>query len=228
MRALIAAGLLLTALACGEAPLPELARPFELRAVTPAGEAVPGVRAWLGGALLGETSSDGVLRATLRGRAHQRIILSWACPAAYEPPAAERELAIDPSAASTPAPQAPLKLEARCTPLDIEAALVVRASGAPASGLPVVVRDEMVARTDAEGFAHVLLRARRGSALTVGLDTHEHPALVPASPLETFQLGDADTILLFDRKLATPAVKPKSARRDTAKKADPRVPIRIQ
>jgi hypothetical protein len=226
MRALIAAGSFVTLLACTEAPQPELARPIELRAMTPAGEAVPGVRAWLGGTLLGETSSDGLLSAMLRGRPHQRVTLSWACPAAHEPLAAERELAVDPGAAS--APQAPLKLEARCTPLDIEAALVVRASGAPASGLPVVVRDEVVARTDAEGFAHVLLRARRGSALTVGLDTNEHPALVPASPLETFQLGDADTILLFDRELAVPAPKIKSARRDKTKTVEPRVPIRIQ
>jgi hypothetical protein len=227
MRTLIQIGLLVATLAaCAAPPPPELARPFELRASTPAGDAVPGLRAWLGGALLGETASDGMLRGTLRGRPHERITLSWACPAAHEPPASERELAIDPSAAS--APQAPLKLEARCSPVELEAALVVRASGAPASGLPVVVRDEVVARTDAPGFAHVLLRARRGSALTVGLDTREHPDLLPASPLETFQLGNSDTILLFDRTLGAAAPKSKSARSKKLKEPRSHVPIRIQ
>lgn len=223
MRALVLGLLIITA--CAEPPA-SLERAFELRVATPAGGHVAGLRGWLDGALLGETKSDGILRGTLRGGPYQRRLLSWACPAGHEPPTEQRELVLDPQTANTKLP--PLKLEARCTPLDIEAALVIRASGAPASGLPVVVRDEVVARTDAEGFAHVLLRARRGSALTVGLDTNEHPALVPASPLETFQLGDADTILLFDRKLAVPAPKIKPARRDKTKVVEPRVPIRIQ
>lgn len=218
---------LLAVTACSSASPPAVARAIELRALTPRGEALAGVRAWRDGASLGETASDGALRATLRGSLHQRVVLSWACPAAYEPTSAQRELVLEAEPAA--GARAPLKLEARCTPLDIEAALVVRASGAPASGLPVVVRDEVVARTDAGGLAHVLLRARRGSALTVALDTSEHPKLVPASPLETFQLGSADAILLFDRTLATvSAPKSKSAHGSKAKEPEIHKPIRIQ
>lgn len=205
---------------CSEPAVTQLARPFELHALTSRGEPLPRLRAWLDGTLLGETQAEGVLRGTLRGRVHQRVVLSWACPAAYEPPSEQRELSLD-------AAQTPLKLEARCAPLDIAAALVVRARGAPPEGLPIVVRDEVVARTDESGLAHVVLRARRGSALTVGLDTTAHPGLVPASPLETFQLGREDTILLLDRTLALPP-KSKPARVVKPKGPSPRKPIRIQ
>jgi hypothetical protein len=205
--------------ACAQEPAP-LARPIELRALTRSGEALPGLRAWLGGVPLGETQSDGLLRGTLRGRMHERVTLSWACPAAHEPSSEQRELSIDSSGA--------LKLEARCAPLDIEAALVVRATGGPPEGLPILVRDEVVARTDAEGLAHVALRARRGSSLSVTLDTSAHPKLVPASPIETFQLGGDDTILLLDRKLETIVPKSKPARSSKPKEPDIRKPVRIQ
>jgi hypothetical protein len=208
--------------ACAQEPVP-LARPFELRALTRSGEALAGLRAWLDGVPLGETQSDGLLRGTLRGRVHQRVVLSWACPAAHEPSSEQRELSIDAGAASPL-----LKLEARCAPLDVQAALVVRASGAPPEGLPIVVRDEVVARTDAEGLAHVMLRARRGSSLAVALDTSAHPRLVPASPIETFQLGGDDTILLLDRKLETVVHKSKPARSSKAKAPEIRKPVRIQ
>ena len=224
---------LLLAAACATPEPASSTRAIELRATTRSGAALPGVRAWLDGVLLGETQSDGLLRGTLRGRLHQRVILSWACPAAHEPPSEQRELVIDAQApnddgrAAKPRRSA-LKLEARCAPLDIEAALVVRARGAPPAGLPIIVRDEVVARTDAEGLAHVLLRARRGSSLAVVLDTSQHPKLVPASPIETFQLGSDDTILLLDRKLETPAPKSRSAHGKKPKGPLNRVPVRIQ
>lgn len=226
MRWLIAS-ILLTACAAPE-PV-RIARAIELHTVSGSGEPLAGVRAWLDGAQLGETQSDGLLRATLRGRARQRMRLSWACPAAYEPPTGERDLVLEPPTAERAEraehTEPPLKLEARCKALEIEAALVVRASGAPREGLPIRVRNEVVARTDPDGIAHVLLRARRGSALTVALDTSAHPRLVPENPIETFQLGDGDTILLVDRALSTPPVK---AKRLGKKQALPDKPVRIE
>lgn len=215
--------LALIAWGCAQPPAPVLTRAVELRALSPAGEPVAHLRAWLDGALIGETLSDGVLRATLRGAPRQRLLLSWACPATHEPPADQRELVLEDPA------QAPgLKLEARCAPLEVQAALVVRASGAPREGLPVLVRDEVVARTDADGIAHVVLSARRGSALTVALDTSAHPKLVPASPVETFQLGDEDTILLLDRALSSPTPKTKRLASKGPKEPSFRKPFRIQ
>lgn len=219
MRTLTLCLTLLTASACAAREPAQLARPFELRALTRSGEALPGLRAWLDGVPLGETQSDGLLRGTLRGRMHQRVTLSWACPAAHEPSSEQRALSIDAAG--------PLKLEARCAPLDVEAALVVRAKGAPPEGLPILVRDEVVARTDAEGLAHVVLRARRGSSLAVTLDTSAHPKLVPASPIETFQLGADDTILLLDRKLDTVVHKSKPARGPKPKEPENHKPVRI-
>jgi len=216
---------MLVALTACAAPEPvSVSRPIELHAVTGGGQKLSGVRAWVDGAQLGQTHSDGVLRTTLRGRPRQRIRLSWACPAGYDPPAAERDLALDvPTAEGVELPA--LKLEARCSALEIEAALVVRAQGAPREGLPVRVRNELVARTDADGLAHLVVRARRGSALTVALDTSGYPRLVPANPVETFQLGDEDTILLLDRTLTTPPVKTK---RPAKKVAPPDRPVRIE
>ena len=225
----LALGLVL--FACADTPPVVLTRAAELRALSPAGEPVPHLRAWLDGVLLGETKSDGTLSATLRGRPHQRLLLSWACPATHEPPTGQRDIALDPQATdrdARAAASAPLKLEARCAPLEVATALVVRALGAPREGVPVRVRDEVVARTNEDGIAHVLLRARRGSMLTVALDTSAHPKLMPASPVETFQLGDEDTILLLDRTLKAPPLKPKRHALNGAKDPRQHIPVRIQ
>ena len=199
-------------------------RTIELRAASGSGEPISGLRAWLDGAQIGQTQSDGIIRAALRGRPRQRMRLSWACPAAYEPPTGERDLVLDPGPSDGGEPPA-LKLEARCTALEIDAALVVRARGAPAEGIPIRVRNEVVARTDEDGVAHLVLRARRGGALTVTLDTSGYPRLVPESPVETFQLGDDDAILLLDRALSAPPTKPK---RPAKKPELPDRPFRIQ
>jgi hypothetical protein len=210
--------------ACSEPEPATVSRAIELHAVSVGDQSLAGLRAWLDGKPIGETKSDGVLRATLRGGPRQRVRLSWACPAAYEPATGERELVLDSVTAQGLRPP-PLKLDARCSALEISAALVVRARGAPPQGIPIRVRNEVVARTDEDGLAHLVLRARRGSALTVALDTSAYPRLIPESPVETFQLGSDDTILLLDRALSTPRIKPKRP----AKKPEPLdKPFRIE
>ena len=56
---LLAIGLVVLMACSADRPI-EVARPFELRAQTPSGAALAGVRAWLDGAPLGETASGGV------------------------------------------------------------------------------------------------------------------------------------------------------------------------
>jgi hypothetical protein len=211
--------------ACGpSAPAPR-SLVVTLEARTPTGEPVANTRAWAAGRPLGQTDIDGRLIVKLEGREGERVLLSWACPSAYRTRGDQRVLTLEAPAQRSSQPST---LRAQCEPLERLAALVVRLTGAPATGLPIRVRNEIVARTDEHGVAHALLRVRPSSPLGVALDTSQHPELVPRDPVETFQLGDDDSILLFERTLSAaprPALKAKRrVRREPAR----RLPYRIE
>jgi hypothetical protein len=209
--------------ACGSTEPPRGGLAVALEAQTPSGEPVQGVRAWAASKALGETDAEGHLHMKLEGAAGERVILSWACPAAYATRTEQRSLVLEAGARA-----APTTLRAQCEPLERSAALVVRVSGAPASGVPVRVRGEVVARTDATGVAHALLRVRPNAPIAVALDTREYPELLPRDPVETFQLGDEDSVLLLERTLASaPPATPKGKRRVRREPAR-RLPYRIQ
>jgi hypothetical protein len=195
-----------------------------IEARTATGDPVAGARAWAAGRALGETDAAGHLRTKLEGTVGERVALSWACPAAYATRSEQRTLVLEPAAAHI---ATPTTLRAQCDPLERLAALVVRVNGAPPSGVPVRVRGEVVARTDEAGVAHALLRVRPNAPLAVALDTSAYPELLPRDPVETFQLGGEDSVLLLERTLtSTPPTPPKERRRVRREPAR-RLPYRI-
>jgi hypothetical protein len=197
-------------------PLPLTELPIVLRASTPDGAVVAGLRAWADGRELGSTRGDGVLNATLRGREGQRVALSFACPPGQRTLDAQRELALrrmQPVARGAAA----LTIAVACQPIERVAALVVRARGPRRHGLPVLVGGEVVAHTAHDGTAHLLIPTRAHSTLRVTIDTKAAPALRPISPVQTFEVRDADRLLLFDQRFAldarTPVARQPSIRR---------------
>lgn len=206
MRRSLIALCVLASVACGTAKPARVQREVTLYAATSTGEAVAGLRAWTDGAAIGETDPSGALKTVLRSEAGRAVTLTWACPTGYASSDERRTVVLDAADTSANSPDAstltPLMLKALCEPLERMAVLVVRIRGAPASGLPIRARDEVVGRTDPDGLAHILLRVRPMSTLAVGIDTSEHPSLIPQSPIETFHLGADESILLLERELA--------------------------
>lgn len=222
--ALLAAAL--ATLACrGEPPTARFAA--SLRARTPGGEPVAGVRAWADGRALGSSSDDGVLRAELRGREGATVELAAACPAAYRTEPASRRLTLRRVlGASAAASSQALQLDVRCMPIEISAALVVLANGRAASGLPLRVQGEVLGQTGPDGSAHLLVTAPADSTVRVEIDTSARPELRPRNPVHTFRIQNEDSILFLEQSFElAPRVAP--ARRRIRPTPAPRRPQRI-
>jgi hypothetical protein len=69
--------------------------------------------------------------------------------------------------------------------------------------LPVLYLGSEVARTDASGAAHVLLRVPPGEQFTLILQTTGKGAerLRPRNPVATFTVGDRDEVFAYDPHL---------------------------
>lgn len=188
---------------CGDAaPPPPTRLAAGIHAQTRDGHDVPGVRLWADGRELGTTDAAGKLSATLSAPEGARVVVTAACPSAFRTLDERRELAVRPlRAAAGQQPGPSLQLSVTCEPLELLAALVVRARGERVAGLPLRVHDQVVGQTGPDGTAHILLRARPDASLTVELDTSREPALEPRSPVQTFQLGKQPSVLLFEPSL---------------------------
>jgi hypothetical protein len=74
-----------------------------------------------------------------------------------------------------------------------------------------VVNDTVQATTNESGIAHVALRGKGETALTIKIDTTTHPELHPQNPNRTFTLGNAGTLLSFEQSFKREkARKPRS------------------
>ena len=195
--------------ACGRSdqPVPLSSLALVLHATAPDGAVVSGLRAWADGRELGNTRGDGSLDATVSGREGQRVMLSFACPLGHRTLDAQRELWLRRARPIAKRPAA-IALSVRCQPIERVAALVVRARGSRSAGLPVLAQGEVIGRTSSDGTAHLLIATRARSALRVTIDTSAVPALRPANPVQTFELLDADRLLLFEQRFALEARTP--------------------
>jgi hypothetical protein len=204
----------------------------QLRARTPGGQAVAGVRAWADGRALGATSELGLLGAGLHGREGGAVELSTACPPAYRTEPASRRLIlrrVHGAAVSTGGTDE-LELDVRCVPIETSAALIVLASsdlGRAVDGLPVRVQDEVIGQIERDGSAHLLVTAPANTTLRVQIDTSAHPELLPRSPVHSFRMQDDTTLLLVEQRFA-PAPRARRTPRAAPPPPAPRKPQRIE
>jgi hypothetical protein len=224
MSALAAWAALLALPACDHEPTPQLFR-LTLCAQDTQDRPVPGTRFWADGRELGVTAADGVLRVALDAHAAHAVILSAACPAAYRTREPRRRIA--PQQRGSVSARIALELTTACEPLDHAAVVIVRARAAAAlAGMPIRSDGEVIGQTDLDGTAHVMLHARAGTSLHIALDTRAWPELAPRDPVQTFQLGDEDAILLVDQRFTTPEPVAPTPRR-IARKLARHTPYRI-
>jgi hypothetical protein len=184
-------------ISCGE--YPATARPFSLVFVVESdpGIRLEGVRIFANGTPMGETDSDGLVRARIRSRVGQPLRVEHDCPDGHEEPSRPKALrlwqfeGIDPSASRG------MEITLRCRPTIRLAAFIVRAKNGP--HLPVLLDGEKVTQTNASGIAHFSARAAAGTEYTIQLDTREQPRLRPKSPMHLFILPNADEIFVVNQ-----------------------------
>lgn len=185
------------------------------------GAALAGVAIEGNGRSLGVTDSGGELRTWLRAREGAAVRVRAACPEGYRPPDQPPPLTLRRFASVAGEGPRELGLSIECRAAERLIALVINTDRR--AGLPVVMNGRELARTSAEGVAHVGLRLPPNTTFQITLDTASDAALRPRSPVATFSVGDADSIALFDQRFVEerPAPKPRRRRANSKPAAPP-------
>ena len=202
---------LATLLGCGgDGPPPTPRHAVSFLAESDPGVPLAGVTVKANGELLGESDGSGTLAAVLDGASGTMVQIEYTCPEGHEEPERPKSLiltsfqALDPEAG----PRG-LQMRLECPPKERMAALVVR-TGQP--DLAVLVDGTEVARTDATGVAHHLLRGETGSRYRVEISTEGYPKLRPQNPpASVLTLGSRADAFVVAETIAEP--RPPSRRR---------------
>jgi len=196
----------LLAAACGGKESAVVSTRFasEFHVTTDDGDALAGAVIAAGETRLGTTGPDGLLRADIVGAEGQSISVNVSCPKDFAGSEQPALLRLTHARRVNLNGYQPMRVEAVCQHNVRDLVLVVRAVGGAA--LPLQVDGRPVGATDADGIAHVLVRAdRKVKSLNVSLDTSGHQELKPRNPSRTYELAGNDGLLVFDQTLvATP------------------------
>ena len=145
--------------------------------------------------LLGETDASGTAQLGLAGLPGERVALQVSCPDGYRSPDKPVSVVLRPLL------EAGRKAEYRvaCPPLLRSLVIAVRAQNGP--NLPVKYLGKEIARTDASGACHAVLKLTPGETVTVTLDTSaaEHAKLMPQSPVLKLTVPPRDEVVVFDQ-----------------------------
>jgi len=158
------------------------------------GAMLEGVKITYAEKIVGVTGPDGTAQLALGEHEGQSFELLIRCPDGYRSPAAPVTVALRRLADPTRTPL----YKASCRPLARNVVVAVTADHGP--NLPVLYLGSEVARTDASGAAHLLLRIAPGEQFSLTLDTNakDAEALRPRNPVATFTVADHDEVFVFD------------------------------
>jgi hypothetical protein len=179
--------------ACTAAAAP----PYELtvRVESDPGRPLAGARLMRAGKLLGTTDDKGTVQVAVAGSAGETLELEAACPAGHRSPDKPLSVVLKPLMENGRRPE----YRVSCAPLVRSLVVSVRAQNG--AGLPVKYLGKEIARTDANGAAHALLKVSPGETVTVVLDTSapEHAGLMPQNPELKLTVPERDDVVLFDQ-----------------------------
>ena len=149
---------------------------------------------------LGTSGPGGVLKAELSGAEGQTLPILLECPDGFTGPDRPAQLRLTHTRRLNLNGYQPMHYEAVCQRNVRDIVLVVRAQGG--AGLSLQIDGKPAGITDADGIAHVLVRAERNlKSLNVSLDTSAHQELKPKNPSRTYELAGNDAVLVFDQAL---------------------------
>lgn len=188
------------------------------------GEPLGGVSVIADGQPVGTTGPDGLLRIEVEGHEGRTLSVHAQCPSGYRAPEPLPVLTLrsfqglDPVAA-----ERGLEMTISCPPSERTAAIVVR-TGQP--DLPIRMRGQELARTDAAGVAHFALTLRPNTTFRLAIDTSLRTDLRPQNPSVSFTIPDADEVFLYDQPFETKR-RPRRVRVRPAEPPPPALPTRI-
>jgi hypothetical protein len=184
------AGLLLSA-GCAVAKAPN----FEVavRVESDPGQPLAGATLTRDGQALAQTDARGVAELRLTGAPGERVQLQVRCPDGHRAPDKPLAIALKPLAEHGRRPE----YRAACPPLLRSVVVAVRAQNGP--NLPVKYLGKEIARTDAAGACHALLKVAPGETVTLTLDTSDHTKLMPRSPELRLTVPERDELVVFDQ-----------------------------
>lgn len=184
-------------LACTPEPPPRFS--FVVRVESDPQVPLAGVRLLRDGTSLGESNAEGVLAVTLAGSTGETLSLEVACPEGLRAPEKPLTVVLRPLSPGSSKPE----YRVACKPELRSMVVSVRADNG--ADLPVRYLGREVARTDANGAAHVVLKAAPGENLTLELDTSAQRTLSPQNPRFSVVVPDHDEMALFDQPFVKPA-----------------------
>jgi hypothetical protein len=144
------------------------------------------------------SDSSGLARLSARGQEGETIDFGVACPEGYRSPANPLSLRLTRLRDHTRVPE----YQVTCAPALRDVVIAVRAENG--ADLPVKYLGREVARTDAAGAAHFLLRVEPGAQLEVALDTHEKRWLRPQDPVAHFLTRSEDDLFVMEQPFVVP------------------------
>jgi len=226
---IVGAALFVVVAACGGGEQPRY--PVTFNASSDRDVPLAGVQIAFRDTPLGITDALGKLRVQMFGREGASLQFDVRCPEGHRNPAPTRSISLTRVVGLDPATQAAgLQVSISCPPERRLAAVVVRAAGF--ADLPVLLDDEVVARTDTSGVAHIAREFAPDTTFQMHLDTTSRPLMRPQNPVQTFTTEDKDDLFVFDQQLEeeTPRrhVTHRRRRRAPAAAAPVRLPVRIE
>ena len=207
---LFACGLTST-LGCRASASPEYE--FMVRVESDPGVPLAGAQLSRNGHALGKSDKRGTIALSMAGVPGETVELEARCPPGHRTPDAPLVLTLRSLAEEGRRPE----YHVTCAPLVRTLVVAVRAEDGP--NLPVRYLGKEIARTDAAGAAHALLRVTPGDSLTLALDTsgEEHAALLPKNPELKLTAQERDDVVLFDQTFTRAREKKSKVRRPAAK-----------
>jgi len=210
----VALALLALTWGCTEPPPPSYQA--GIRVESDPGQPLSGAHVSISGTPLGSSDERGSLLVSLTGSPGDVVALDVTCPDGHRAPEQPLSVALRQVAQDGRRPE----FRVRCQPLTRTLMVAVRAPNT--QNMPLRYLGREIARTDATGTAHALLRVAPGETVTVSLDTSSHEILLPQNPQRTLTMPERDEVVLFDQVFN----KPKKHQR-RSKTEVPSGPIRI-
>jgi len=161
------------------------------------GVPLEGVRIAVDGKRVGASSATGMLRASIASQLGSLVRIEHDCPEGYRDPVEPTTLRLHDNRSLRESTLPTMEIALRCPPSKRIAVIVVRAQNG--AGLPVLLNDRIVGRTNAAGVAHVSTVTAPGSELNVRLDTSMQPLLAPRNPTRLLTVPDSHELFVIDQ-----------------------------
>lgn len=185
--------LLLAAFGCNAQSAGARPYQFSVRVSGDPGRPVAGAALTFKGKQVAVSDNSGLAQLSAHGQEGETVDFGVSCPEGYRSPTSPVSLRLTRLREGSRMPE----YQVTCAPALREVVIAVRAENG--ADLPVKYLGREVARTDAAGAAHFLLRVEPGAQLEVALDTHDKRALRPQDPVAHFLARSEDDVFVLDQ-----------------------------